>query len=163
VPDRGEAPEPMLDVARGDQLLSRHLRRSIELLRDHTDDKDFRRQLDDVLAGRQSLREAAFTGTFDRGLSPHFERGLREWERLSEAEHDRLAQEGEAVVDVDTGPLAEQPPAAGEPAAPATAPPPSPAPRERSTSHPARPQSDLPTVQDGWEGPDGSPGRTTDR
>jgi hypothetical protein len=163
VPDRGEAPEPMLDIARGDQRLSRHLRSSLELLRDRSDDDDFRRQLDDVLAGRQSLREAAFTGTFERGLTPHFEAGLRHWEQLSEAEREALAREGEVVVDLETGPLAEQQPAAAEPVAPATTTPPTSASRERTGEHPVPPQTHVPTVHDGWEGSDGFLGRTTDR
>src|SRR5262245_14783842 len=93
------APEPMLDVARGDQGLSRHLRESLRVLRDRAEDAAFRRQLDDVLSGRLSLREAALTGTFERGLTPHFDRGMRWWEELPEQERARLAREGQAALD----------------------------------------------------------------
>lgn len=91
--------EPMLDIARGDRALSRHLRRSLEALRERTDDRDFRRQIDDILAGRVSLRNAAFTGTFERGLTPHFKLGMQRWQEVSEEERERLAEEGRAAFD----------------------------------------------------------------
>ncbi len=89
--------EPMMDIARGDKAVSRHLRDSLKLIRDKSDDPYFKSMVDDILAGRQSLREAAFSSTFERGLSPMFEAGLQKFEELSEEETQRMAQEGEAA------------------------------------------------------------------
>jgi hypothetical protein len=147
--------EPTLDIARGDEALSRQLRRSLATLRDGTEDEDFRRQLDDVIAGRMSLREAAFTGTFDRGLAPHFERGMQRLQEMSEAEREQLAQEGQAALDRLAAEAAQQ--RAAEPAPHSTTSPslsPEPEP-ERSASQPPAPQTGLPTVHDGWEGSGG--------
>lgn len=91
-----EPDEPMMDVARGDKAVSKHLRASLEVLRDQSNDPDFRRQLDDVLAGHLSLREAAFSGVFERGIAAPFEAGMQWYEQLPEDERERLAGQGEA-------------------------------------------------------------------
>jgi len=88
--------EPMLDVARGDKAVSEHLRESLKNLRDDSDDKDFRRLIDDVLSGEMSLREAAMTDLFDRGIAKPLEQTMRQLDQLSESERERLADEGEA-------------------------------------------------------------------
>ncbi|NUT38290.1 MAG: hypothetical protein HOV79_35035 [Hamadaea sp.] len=92
----GAPEEPMMDVARGDKAVSKHLRASLEVLRDTSGDPDFRRQLDDVLAGHLSLREAAFSGVFERGIQGPLETGMAWYESLPEDERERLAGEGEA-------------------------------------------------------------------
>lgn len=85
----------MLDVAQGDPALSRHLRNSLELLRDRTDDQDFRRLADDVLAGRRGLRDVASAPAFARVLNPEVERFAQRYEELSDAEREALARQGE--------------------------------------------------------------------
>ncbi|MBO0880082.1 MAG: hypothetical protein J2P17_06935 [Mycobacterium sp.] len=87
---------PMLDVALGDRAVSQFLRSSLGTLRDGSDDKDFRRLVDDVLRGELSLREAATSDVFERGIVQPFEEGMRQYERLPEAERARRAAEGEA-------------------------------------------------------------------
>lgn len=91
--------EAMMDVARGDRAVSRHLRDSLKLLRDKSEDQDFRRQIDDILAGRMSLREAASTGTFERGIAAPFEAGMQRFQELSEEEKDRMAAQGEEAFE----------------------------------------------------------------
>lgn len=88
-----------MDVARGDRAVSRHLRESLKVLRDKSEDQDFRRQIDDILAGRVSLREAAFTGTFERGIAAPFEAGMRWFEELPEEEVQEMAAQGETAFD----------------------------------------------------------------
>lgn len=87
--------EPMLDIARGDVALSKHLRNSLKLLKDKTDDPEFRRLVDDISSGRRSLREAASSDAFSRVLDPLVQRGAEEYRQLSEQERDELARIGE--------------------------------------------------------------------
>ncbi len=56
--------EPKMDVARGDPELSGELREALALLRDGSDNGEFRRLVDNVLAGRCSLSEASHTAAF---------------------------------------------------------------------------------------------------
>lgn len=85
----------MLDVAGGDPALSRHLRNSLTLLRDRSDDPEFRRLADDVLAGRRGLREVATSPVFAQALNPQVERFAQRYEQLSDAERAALAAQGE--------------------------------------------------------------------
>ena len=87
--------EPVLDVAQGDPALSRHLRNSLKLLRDRTEDRDFQRLADDVLAGRLSLREVATSPSFARVLNPEVERFAERYEALTDEERAELAAQGE--------------------------------------------------------------------
>ena len=95
MPDaRGE--EPTLDVARGDRAVSEHLRESLKAMRDDSEDKDFRRLIDDVLKGELSLRQAASTDLFESAIRKSAERFIKEYDQLSESERERLGAEGEA-------------------------------------------------------------------
>lgn len=62
--------EPILDIARGDKAISEHLRRSLALLRERSDNEDFRRLADDILAGRAHLRDVFTSPAFAAGLNP---------------------------------------------------------------------------------------------
>jgi hypothetical protein len=86
----------MLDVARGDRAVNQYLRESLTVLRDNSQDKEFRRLADDVLSGKTSLREAAFTEIFERAVGQPLQENMRHEEPLSEAEIERLAAAGEA-------------------------------------------------------------------
>ncbi|MBT8224757.1 MAG: hypothetical protein HKP61_09800 [Dactylosporangium sp.] len=85
---------PLLDVAGGDQAVSRHLRDCLRVLRERTDDPAFRRLVDDVLDGRRGLRDACqaseFTGVLNIGVG----RFAQRYEMLSEAEIADLGAEG---------------------------------------------------------------------
>lgn len=56
--------EPMMDVACSDPELSEELREALALLRDRSDNDEFRTLVDDVLAGRCTLTEASGTAAF---------------------------------------------------------------------------------------------------
>ncbi|WP_156893391.1 hypothetical protein [Actinokineospora enzanensis] len=51
--------------------------------------------MDDVLAGRTSLRQAATSEVFSRGILAQVEEGARQYRELSEDERAPLAEQGE--------------------------------------------------------------------
>lgn len=75
--------EPTMDVACGDPELSQELRDALMLLRDRSDNDDFRTLVDDVLAGRCSLLEASGTAAFSDVV---FARIAQEYGGLTEDE-----------------------------------------------------------------------------
>lgn len=87
--------EPMIDVAGGDPALSRHLRNCLKVLRDRTDDPEFRELADDIMAGRRGLRDAVASPAFAQAVNPQVERFAQRYEQLSDVERERLAAEGE--------------------------------------------------------------------
>jgi len=93
--------EHTLDVARGNKALSRHLKKSLELLRDRSDNDDFRRVVDDVLNGRASMRDVYTTPAFATGIEPGVKKFAERWDELSQEERDRLAEEGRQTFDVE--------------------------------------------------------------
>ncbi|PZS17058.1 MAG: hypothetical protein DLM60_14125 [Pseudonocardiales bacterium] len=70
------------------------LRDALTLLREHSDDSDFRLLVDDVLAGRCSLVEASGTAAFSNVV---FASIAQEFDQLTAEEKERLA--AQAVVD----------------------------------------------------------------
>lgn len=86
--------EPTLDVAHGDPALARHLREILETLRRRSDNDDFRRVVDDVLAGRASLRDVYSSAAFAAGLDSGVRQFARRYDELSEQEREELAAEG---------------------------------------------------------------------
>jgi hypothetical protein len=96
-----ERNEPTLDVAHGDKALSRHLNASLKVLRDRSDNDDFRRVVDDVLNGRASLRDVYNTPAFAAGIEPGVRKFAERWDELSQEERDRLAQEGQQAFDAE--------------------------------------------------------------
>ena len=103
--------EPTLDVAHGDKALSRHLNESLKLLRDRSDNDDFRRVVDDVLNGRASLRDVYNTPAFAAGVEPGVRQFGERWDELSQEERDRLAQEGQRALDAENERIARESPA----------------------------------------------------
>ncbi|WP_203836441.1 hypothetical protein [Winogradskya humida] len=96
-----EPDEVTLDVARGNKALSRHLNKSLELLRDRSHNEDFRRVVDDVLNGRASLRDVYNTPAFAVGVEPGVKKFGERWDELSQEERDNLAQEGKRAFDAE--------------------------------------------------------------
>ena len=90
-----EDPLPTLDVARGDKALAQHLKQSLELLRDRSDNDDFRRLADDVLNGRVSLRDIYHTPAFAAGIDNGVREFGKRWDQLSTDERNLLAAQGE--------------------------------------------------------------------
>jgi hypothetical protein len=91
--------EPLLDIARGDAARSRQLRSSLRVLRDRTDNPQFRKLLDDVLAGRTGLRDVARTSLFDQLVSPGVQQSVERLREMPEEEKQRRAAEAEAQLE----------------------------------------------------------------
>ncbi|MEU4420732.1 hypothetical protein AB0F81_08905 [Actinoplanes sp. NPDC024001] len=89
-----------LDVAHGDAALTDHLRQSLRILQDRSDDEDFKRLVDDVLSGRTSLRDVhdsqAFSAVLDKGVREFRQR----WDSLTDEERADLAEQGREALDV---------------------------------------------------------------
>ncbi|MBB5870770.1 hypothetical protein F4553_004149 [Allocatelliglobosispora scoriae] len=98
--------EPILDVARGDRAISQHLRHSLSLLRERSDNEDFRRLADDILAGRAHLRDVFSSPAFAAGLNPFVERFAERYEQLSDAERAEMAASGRAELEAERARLA---------------------------------------------------------
>jgi hypothetical protein len=80
--------EPMMDGGCGDPALSQELRDALTLLREHSDDEDFRTLVDDVLTGRCSLVDASSTAAFSNVV---FASIAQEFHQLTAEEKARLA------------------------------------------------------------------------
>lgn len=87
--------EPLLDIARGDAARSRYLRAALGALRDSSGDEAFRSVVNDVLAGKASLRDAAKSEVFSRGLADRVDAGVQQYANMSEREREVLAAQGE--------------------------------------------------------------------
>jgi hypothetical protein len=70
----------------------------LRVLRDTSGDPALRALLDDVLAGRKSLREAASNDVFGRGVEARISRGLDVLTSLSQEDFDALAERGEQAL-----------------------------------------------------------------
>jgi hypothetical protein len=88
--------EPMTDGGGGDPGLSQELRDALTLLRDHSDNDNFRTLVDDVLAGRCSLVEASGTAAFSEVV---FASIAQEFDHLTEGEKRRLGAQAESSGD----------------------------------------------------------------
>ncbi|WP_127784374.1 hypothetical protein [Rhodococcus sp. X156] len=87
--------ERLLDVAGGDPVLSRQLTDSLRTLSQRSDDRDFSRLVEDVLAGRRTLREAHTDPAYARVMNVHVRAFAQRWEALTDEEKAELAAEGE--------------------------------------------------------------------
>lgn len=87
--------EPLIDVAGGDPAVSRQLRRSLAILRERSGNDEFRRLVDDVLAGRSGVRDLAASPVFAAELNPLVERFAEQYAALSDEERRQLAEQGE--------------------------------------------------------------------
>jgi hypothetical protein len=91
--------EPTMQVAHGDPALARHLRTSLETLRDRSDNDDFRRLANDILNGRADLRDVYFTPAFAAGINLGAEQFAQRWDELSREEQEQLAEQGRQQLD----------------------------------------------------------------
>lgn len=92
-------PEVVFDVAGGDLGVSRGLRRSLEILKSATPDPEVRRRLEDVLAGRASMREFGLSDAFAKLLDGVPKHAFEQAASMSEEERSRLAAQGEAELE----------------------------------------------------------------
>ncbi|VTR76650.1 hypothetical protein [Cellulomonas hominis] len=88
-----ESTPPLLGLTAHDPAWDRHLRAQVSILRDRARGTELAALLDDVLAGRRTLREVARTPAFDEAVRPAVQRMATEWDSLSEAERDELARQ----------------------------------------------------------------------
>jgi hypothetical protein len=95
----GPEREPTLDIAHGDVALSKHLKNSLEVLKDKVDDPEFGRMVDDITAGRRSLRDMVTSPVFARALDPLVEQGAETYRSLSEQEREELREQGEEQLE----------------------------------------------------------------
>lgn len=100
--------EPPIDVARGDAAVSRQLRRSLEALRARSDNAEFQRLVDDVLAGRTGLRDAYRSPAFESVLNPLVHRFAERYDALSDDERRQLAEQGEQQLEEERARIAQE-------------------------------------------------------
>jgi hypothetical protein len=100
--------EPALDIAHGDQAISQHLRSSLKQLRERSDNTDFKRLVDDVLAGRASLRDVYTTPAFAAGVNPGVERFAQRYEQLNPEERAELAEQGRQALQTERDRLSRE-------------------------------------------------------
>lgn len=89
----------MLDIAHGDVALSKHLKNSLNLLRDKVDDPEFKKLVDEVVSGRRSLRDTFASPAFSHALNPLMDRAMEYYQNLSEGDREELTRTGEQQFD----------------------------------------------------------------
>lgn len=92
----GEGFDPIAAFTRGDQTRAEFLRGNLEKIRDRTENSDVRRLVDEVLAGRRTVRELvreeAFVGELDKGMHAF----ASSWEQLTPEQRAALVRQGQA-------------------------------------------------------------------
>ena len=89
---------PLLPALPPNRAVDEHLRRSLAVLRDQSEDAALRDRIDDVIRGRSSLRALARDPAFGSMMEPLVTRGLHRLGELSPQER-QAAQEGAAAFD----------------------------------------------------------------
>lgn len=95
----GQVPQllPSISNARVNAALADSLR----ALRAHTRQAELRERIDEVLAGRASLRDLAREDAFATVVGPVAERGWQQWEAMPDEDRDRLAADARQRFDQD--------------------------------------------------------------
>jgi hypothetical protein len=106
------ATAPLLPSLPANRALDEHLRRSLAVLRDQSSDPALQARIDDVIAGRSSLRALARDGAFGAMIEPLVRRGMQQLDALSDDER-RAAAEGATAF--ERGEVPGAGPAPGEP------------------------------------------------
>ncbi|WP_433230952.1 hypothetical protein [Actinomadura formosensis] len=88
-----ETGQPMMDIARGDQRASMRIRRDLEVLKDNSANPEFQRLVQDVLAGRRSLREAAGSAIFGAEMSPRIDQVEEKWQEAMAEDQEVVDEE----------------------------------------------------------------------
>jgi hypothetical protein len=79
--------------------LNAALARSLRVLRHHATDAPLRERIDDVLAGRGSLRDLSRDDSFAALVEPLTTGGWQKWESMDPAERDRQIARSRAHID----------------------------------------------------------------
>lgn len=88
-----DEPVPLLGITAQDAGLDRQLRDTLRTLRDSTT-PELRDLLDDVLAGRRSLREVARSPEWDSAVAPAAQQATEQWSALPPEQREALVQQG---------------------------------------------------------------------
>ncbi|WP_433660512.1 hypothetical protein ACQPW1_47620 [Nocardia sp. CA-128927] len=138
------APEPILDVARGDAAVSRQLSDTLRLLAANTTDPALKDQIGAVLSGKLGVRDFARTDAFTTTLDRVVPAALEQYSAMSEEQRHRLAEEGEAELERYRAQLAQPTPTSVVAPTPDSAPSPEPLRPEVSSNNPG--PSDGPLI-----------------
>ncbi|WP_282946500.1 hypothetical protein [Cellulomonas endometrii] len=93
--DAPETPTPLLGITVGNPTFDRQLRQQLTVLRDRAAGTELGDVLDDVLAGRRTLRDAARTPAFGGAVEPAVAETTTAWARLAPEKRAELAADGE--------------------------------------------------------------------
>ncbi|GAB2660631.1 hypothetical protein GCM10027068_45870 [Prescottella soli] len=83
------------DLAGRDRGVARHLASSLRTLKQHSDDPEFSKLVDDVLSGRTQLRDVFGSDVFARTLDPLIAQSAARYRELDSDTKAELAAEGE--------------------------------------------------------------------
>ncbi len=75
---------PILPSLAGEPRLEAHVREGLRVLRDSVEDPGLRRRMDDVVAGRASLRDLARHPDFAAMMDSRIDRAVAEYEAIPE-------------------------------------------------------------------------------
>lgn len=119
--------EPILDIARGDIGMSRHLRQALKIIADSGVDKGLEKQLREIANGNGSVRDLQSNESFLRMTDPVIADAQQELATQTPEERQRLAERGNAILEGyrqhdPNIPKPTEPPAAARPPAPDPAP-----------------------------------------
>lgn len=96
--DDRDTPPPLLGITAADPALDRQLRAQLTALRDRAVGSELGSILDDVLAGRRSLRDAARTTAFAGVVGPAVTEMADAWARMTPEQRSDLAADGERTL-----------------------------------------------------------------
>lgn len=91
--------EPMLDLAKGDIGMSRALSKALKILADSGVDKGLEKQMREIASGNGSLRDLMHSEAFMRLSDATVPQALAERAAKTPEELQRLAEQGEAVLE----------------------------------------------------------------
>ena len=91
--------EFIFDIAKGDRGVSRHMRDSLFAIRSATADPGIRNQIDDVLAGKASMRSFGASEAFAQIIDGVPRTLMDQTLHMPEEERQRLAERGERELD----------------------------------------------------------------
>lgn len=98
----GDERSPILPTLRNEPRLEAHVRESLRILRDSTEDPALRRRIEAVVAGRGSLRELARSPEFTAMANARIDRAVAEYEAIPAAQ--REAELRQKIVEAHTTP-----------------------------------------------------------
>jgi len=96
-----EPKPPLLGISTYDAGLDRQLRRNLTTLRDKSRGKELAGLLDDVLAGRRSLREVARTPEWNDAVAPAARQMAQQWAGLTPTQREEIIAQGQHQLEVE--------------------------------------------------------------